>query len=88
MENADTCATMEGSAGENVALFPELGDCGLKDDLCYLDAALSWYDGSPAHDDVRGAWKRVTTQLLDVRADYLRLLGDAILAEAKQGRTG
>ena len=28
-------------------------------DVCFIEAALSWYDGGPAGDDVRQSWSRL-----------------------------
>lgn len=35
----------------------------IKADVDYITAALSWYDGGPASDDVRAAWTRLTLVL-------------------------
>lgn len=70
-------------------LFPDFSE-PLRSDLQYLEAALSYYWGGPASDDVRGAWDRLLLNLRDVRADYLRLLGekaDKIVEEALTSHT-
>lgn len=62
------------NTGEDYADFAE----PLRGDLQYLEAGLSFYWGSPADADVRGAWDRMMTAFRDVRADYLRLLHEKV----------
>lgn len=40
----------------------------LERDVQFITAALSWYDGGPAAEDVRGAWDRVKTALASLLA--------------------
>lgn len=35
----------------------------IRSDAQFITAALSWYDGGPASDDVRGAWERICAAL-------------------------
>lgn len=45
--------------GPLFAAYPE----PLRSDLCFIEAALSYYQGGLASDDVYGAWARVVAAL-------------------------
>jgi hypothetical protein len=72
--DADCEAGGPSVAGE-AALFTDFYD-PLRSDLTYLQAALSYYWGGPASDDVREAWDRTLVTLRDLSADYARVLNE------------
>lgn len=62
MDVEEAIATDIGNLPDETALHGDL-ETSIRGDAQFISAALSWYDGGPASEDVRSAWSRICAAL-------------------------